>query len=177
MSRRRHRWLAASAGLVLVLAGCADPQLSSLDRELAEIRANPGMPEPLELPEVPRYAPTPYEEGDRRSPFQPQLPEPEATPAGDVGVAPDADRPREPLEAYSLEELELVGVLTMGGQSNALIKAPDGEVHRLQVGSHMGRDHGRIVSITGSSVQLVELVPTGGGGWVERSTRIALDND
>ncbi|EWH01333.1 hypothetical protein Q427_14595 [Halomonas sp. BC04] len=41
----------------------------------------------------------------------------------------------------------------------------------------MGGDHGRIVSITGSSVQLVELVPTGGGGWVERNTRIALDND
>ncbi|WP_442905481.1 pilus assembly protein PilP [Halomonas sp. BC04] len=119
MSSRRHRWLGASAGLVLALAGCADPQLSSLDRELAEIRANPGMPEPLELPEVPRYAPTPYEEGDRRSPFRPQLPEPEARPAGDAGVAPDADRPREPLETYSLEELELVGVLTMGGQSNA----------------------------------------------------------
>ncbi|AMD01978.1 MULTISPECIES: pilus assembly protein PilP [Halomonas] len=177
MSVRRHRWLAVGGALVLALAGCADPQLASLDRELATIRANPGMPEPLALPEVPRYEPTPYTEGDRRSPFRPQLPEPEATPQGDDGVAPDADRPREPLEDYSLEELELVGVLSMGGQSNALIKAPDGEVHRLQIGRHMGRDHGRIVSITGSSVQLVELVPTGGGGWVERNTRIALDND
>ncbi|RDB44792.1 pilus assembly protein PilQ [Halomonas sp. DQ26W] len=176
MRERRRHWLAASGAILLGLAGCADPQLSSLDRELATIRANPGTPKPLELPEVPSYEATPYQQGDRRSPFRPQLPEPEAAPVGDAGLAPDADRPREPLEAYPLEELELVGVLAMGGQTNALIQAPDGEVHRLQVGRHMGRDHGRIVSITGSSVQLVELVPTGGGGWVERNTRIALDN-
>ncbi|MCE9664185.1 pilus assembly protein PilP [Halomonas sp. M5N1S17] len=176
MREMRRYWRVVGGGLMLALAGCADPQLSSLDRELATIRANPGTPASLELPQVPSYEATPYEQGDRRSPFRPQLPEPETAPAGEAGLAPDADRSREPLEAYSLEELELVGVLAMGGQSNALIKAPDGEVHRLQIGRHMGRDHGRIVSITGSSVQLVELVPTGGGGWVERNTRLALDN-
>ncbi|RCV89219.1 pilus assembly protein PilP [Billgrantia montanilacus] len=176
MRETRRDWLAASGVLLLALSGCADPQLSSLDRELATIRANPGTPEPLQLPEVPSYEATPYQQGDRRSPFRPQLPEPEAVPVGEAGLAPDTDRTREPLESYSLEELELVGVLAMGGKSNALIKAPDGEVHRLQIGRHMGRDHGRIVSITGSSVQLVELVPTGGGGWVERNTRIALDD-
>lgn len=176
MKERRRHWLAISGGLLLALAGCADPQLSSLDRELAAIRANPGTPEPLALPQVPSYEATPYQQGDRRSPFRPQLPEPEAAPAGDTGVAPDTERPREPLEAYPLEELALVGVLTMGGQSNALVRAPDGEVHRLRIGRHMGRDHGRIVSITSSSLQLVELVPTGGGGWVERNTHIALDN-
>jgi type IV pilus assembly protein PilP len=165
-------WLAAP----LALTGCADPRLAELDDELAAIRANPGPTPSLELPDVPSYRVVAYQEADRRSPFLPRRPEPEPAPTGSGDLAPDPDRPREPLEAYSLEQLMLVGVLTIGGESWALVRAPGGEVHRLRVGHYLGSDHGRIVSITGSSLQLVERVPIGGGGWVERSTRLALDS-
>ncbi|MCE8011110.1 pilus assembly protein PilP [Billgrantia desiderata] len=167
------RWLLALA--TLLLAGCADPQLGELDRRLTDIRNDPGMPRPLEMPEVPDYAAVPYQASDRRSPFRPQLPEPEAAPRGSSDLAPDPERAREPLEAYDLEALRLVGILTMGGQTNALVRAPGGEVHRLRTGNHLGRNHGRVVGITDSSVQLVELVPTGGGGWMERTARLALE--
>ncbi|WP_111412920.1 pilus assembly protein PilP [Billgrantia lactosivorans] len=165
--------MALAAGLLL--AGCADPRLGELDRRLNDIRANPGAPRVLEMPEIPSYAPVPYQASDRRSPFRPQLPEPEGAPAGDSDLAPDLEREREPLEAYDLDALRLVGILTMGGQTHALVRAPEGEVHRLRPGNYLGRNHGRIVSITGSTVQLVELVPTGGGGWTERTTHMALE--
>ena len=47
-------------------------------------------------------------------------------------------------------------------------------MHRVYVGNHMGSDFGRIVSITSASVQLIEVVPTGRGGWIERTTRLEL---
>lgn len=116
-----------------------------------------------------------YRFADQRSPFQVRLPESRTLPEGDVDLAPDTSRPREPLEAYDLGQLDLVGTLTVGGAPSALVRAPDGNVHRLRVGDHMGSDFGRIVDITAASVQLVEIVPTGRGGWIERSTQLALD--
>lgn len=167
------RWLMVLA--TLLLAGCTDPQLGELDHRLTDIRNDPGTPRPLEMPEVPDYQSVPYQASDRRSPFRPQLPEPDAAPRGSSDLAPDPERTRESLEAYDLEALRLVGILIMGGQTNALVRAPGGEVHRLRTGNHLGRNHGRVVGITDSSVQLVELVPTGGGGWMERTARLALE--
>ncbi|SDJ17424.1 pilus assembly protein PilP [Billgrantia gudaonensis] len=173
------RWLqgitmAVTLGLV---AGCADPQLAALDRELAAIREDPGPTPEFDLPEVPTYEATPYREADSRSPFRPRRLEADPEASGEGQLAPDPDRRKEPLEAFALEELELVGVLTVGGEPSALVRTPDGQVHRLHRGNHLGGNHGRIVAITHSSVQLVELVPTGGGGWVERTTRLTLDDE
>ncbi|MGR4069880.1 pilus assembly protein PilP [Billgrantia sp. C5P2] len=167
--------LSVALATSLLLVGCADPQLGELDRRLSDIRTNPGAPRVLEMPEVPTYESVPYQASDRRSPFRPQLPEPEEAQAGSSDLAPDTERAREPLETYDLEALRLVGTLTMGGQTHALVRAPEGEVHRLRTGNYLGRNHGRVVSITDSTVQLVELVPTGGGSWMERTTRMALE--
>ncbi|WP_372610540.1 pilus assembly protein PilP [Halomonas sp.] len=175
---KRH-WASSGmlAGTLVVLAGCADPQLGSLDRELSEIRNDPGQVARVALPEIPDYAPVPYEQADERSPFLPVMPEADLPQEGSDELAPDTSRPREPLEAFGLNELGLVGILQVGGQPSALVRAPGGQVHRLRVGNYMGNDFGRIISITGSSVQLFEVVPTGRGGWVERTTRLSLDGD
>lgn len=170
-----HKASLVMVGLVLV-AGCADPQLASLDRNLADIRSNPGPTPDVELPEIPDYVPVPYDEADLRSPFVPRLPEAEQPAQGSAELAPDLTRTREALEAYKLSELRLVGTLTQSGQPSALVRAPDGQVHRLRVGNHMGSDFGRIVGITSSTVQLIEVVPTGRGGWIERTTRLELND-
>ncbi|WP_240455698.1 pilus assembly protein PilP [Halomonas faecis] len=173
------RWLQGILMTVTVglVAGCADPQLAALDRELAAIRDDPGPTPAFEMPEVPTYQATPYREADSRSPFRPHRPETDPEASGEGLLAPDPERRKEPLEGFALEELALVGVLTVGGERSALVRTPDGQVHRLREGNYLGSNHGRIVAITHSSVQLVELVPTGGGGWVERTTRLTLDDD
>lgn len=165
-----------AAALLMGLAGCSDPQLGMLDRELAEIRSNPGATPRVTLPDIPDYEALPYDEADRRSPFVARLPETEQPPRGSEGLAPDLTRSREPLEAFSLGQLDLVGTLTSGGQPSALVRSPSGTVHRLRVGNHMGSDFGRIISITSSSVQLIEVVPTGRGGWIERTTQLTLND-
>lgn len=172
--------LARGGGLLLLagLAGCSDPDIAGLDRQLVEIRANPGRLELSALPDTPKYVAIPYAQADRRSPFMARLPEPEAgLVGGSEELAPDMARPKEPLELYPLERLALVGTLSVGGQPSALVRAPDGEVHRLRNGNYMGTDFGRIVSITEASVQLVEVVPNGRGGWIERVRSLSLNGE
>lgn len=176
MRGQRGMWSAVASGWVLWLAGCSDPQLGSLDRQLAEIRNNPGPARQLVLPEVPDYTALPYEQGHQRSPFMPRLPETEPPPRGSEELAPDLTRSREPLEAYGLDQLALVGTLTYAGRPYALVRAPDGQVHHLRVGNYMGTDFGRVISITSSTVLLTEVVATGGGGWIERTTQLSLDD-
>lgn len=168
------KWMLCGAGLGLLLAGCADPQLGDLQQQLAEVRNGKVLPESLALPAV-THAPTlDYSLGDRRSPFRPQRLEPEAVTAAGGELMPDLERVREPLEAYELEALQLVGVLVLGGVSYGLVRVPSGEVHRVQAGNYLGRRYGQVVDISDRTIQLVELVPEGGRGWTERSASLAL---
>ncbi|QJQ95075.1 MULTISPECIES: pilus assembly protein PilP [Halomonadaceae] len=162
--------------VILGMAGCADPDIAGLDRELDALRRNPGELVVPALPEVPSYQSLSYDQGDQRSPFISRLPADNPAAVSD-GLAPDLQRPREPLEEYSLEALTLVGILTVANQPSALIKAPGGQVHRLRIGNHLGADNGRIVAITHHSVQLVELVNDARGGWMERTQQLALTQE
>lgn len=165
-----------SLGLALLLGGCSEPDLAGLDRELASLRANPRVVELSPVPELPQNAAVSYDQADQRSPFRARLPAPEAVPEGSADLAPDLERARGPLEAYPLEQLKLVGTLSVSNRPSALVRAPGGEVHRLNSGDHLGTDYGRIVSITSRSVQLIEVVNNGRGGWVERTRRLTLDD-
>ena len=112
---------------------------------------------------------------DARSPFQSRLPEPEEElTAVDNGVRPDLDRSREPLEAWPMEQLSMVGTLDVDGARSALILTPEQEVQRVRVGNHMGSNFGRITRIGDTQIDMVEIVPNGQGGWIERSRAMAL---
>jgi len=89
-------------------------------------------------------------------------------------VRPDLNRPREPLEEYPLDSLRMVGILELKGTRWALIKTPDETIHRVRVGNYMGQNHGRITRITETQVDLIEIVPDGLGGWMERKAQVAL---
>ncbi len=171
MSATGKHWLIA--GLLGLLAGCSDPQLGSLDRELASIRNDPGEVPKVALPELPDYETVAYTLADQRSPFLARSRQDGPTPR-ESELAPNPDRPKDVLEAYALSELELVGTLTVGGRPSALVRAPNGQVHRLTIGHYLGQDNGRIVTITEASVGLVETV-LDRNTWVERNHTLKLE--
>lgn len=162
------------AGLGVLLAGCGDPQLGDLQQQLTEMRNGTGLPEPVVLPVVIDSLVLDYPLGDQRSPFRPQQVESEAVSAASGELMPDLERVREPLETYALEALQLVGVLALGGVTHGLVRVPSGEVHRVQPGNYLGRSHGRVVGISDTAIQLVELVADVDRGWTERSASLAL---
>lgn len=169
-------WL--SVGLVSVLTACSQGSgFSDIDEFMAEARAKPrGYVEPL--PEFKAYEAFSYSAADRRAPFEPpidvQLTMIDERPVSDV--EPDLNRPREVLENFDLKALEMVGTLQgASGSLFALIADGAGGVHRVRSGNHMGQNYGRIVGVSVTLIELIEIVPDGRGGWVERPRSLTLE--
>lgn len=87
---------------------------------------------------------------------------------------PDENRRREPLERFPLDGLKMVGTLVRGGQTWAVIRAPDQTIHRLTLGHYMGKHSGKILSVTESQVVIEETVKSDRGRWVKRKASINL---
>lgn len=163
---------ALAAGL---LAGCGGGDMSDLERYVAEVKSRKSSDiDPI--PEIRPYEPYTYRPADRREPFTPTLQTSEDQ-GGGPGVRPDPDRPRETLEQYPLDSLRMQGTLSAGGTLYALIRDPEGVVHRVTLGDHMGQNYGEITEITPSEVTLIEIVPDGLGSYMERSADIALSEE
>ena len=160
----------------LFTAGCSGSGTEDLEAWVKEVRGRQNSRiEPL--PEFKPYETFLYQAQDLRSPFQPgenrTLKVPGEEPKGS-GIRPDVNRVREPLEEYPLDSLRMVGTLEQGGQSWALVQTKDGTIHRVQPGNYLGQNYGRITRVTESQIELVEIVPDGLGGWMERPATLAL---
>lgn len=90
---------------------------------------------------------------------------------------PDSTRPKQPLEVFPLDTLSMVGILEQNENLWGLIKDPQNIVHRIQVGNYMGLSEGRVIEINESAIFLVEIVPDGIGGYIERDASIAIGGE
>ena len=165
------RRLVVVAG-ALLLAGCGGDQHGDLKQELAAMTKDlRGRVDPL--PQVKPYEPITYNAFELPDPFKPRKIEPEKN-AGGGGLAPDTTRRKEPLEAYPLESLKMVGTLERGNQRWALIKTPDNSLYRVRRGNYMGQNFGVIAMISESSITLKELIQDTTGSWSERTSNLQL---
>ncbi len=90
-------------------------------------------------------------------------------------IRPNPDRAREYLEQFPLDNLVMVGTMQKPGDAlYALVRDGYGGVVRVQRGEYMGQNHGRVVGITEAKINLIEIVPNGLGGWLERPRALAL---
>jgi len=128
------------------------------------------------IPQFKPYESFAYSAGDLRDPFVANV-EVDQAEGENEGLTPDSERPRQPLEAFSLDTLRMVGIMEQSDNLWGLIKDSQNIVHRVQVGDYMGQNEGRITAITESGIQLVEIIPDGVGGYIERDASIAIGND
>jgi len=156
-----------------LVTGCG-AGMDDLDAYILEVKARPGgRIDPL--PEI-----TPYEvytyiadaEGVR-SPFSPDTPQ--ATGASG-GLRPEEDRVREHLENFSLDTMRMVGTLDFAEDTYALVQTSDGLIHRVLPGNYMGQNDGKVVEISESEINLVEIISDGIGGYVERDAAVSLSD-
>ncbi|MDX5364606.1 MAG: pilus assembly protein PilP [Pseudazoarcus pumilus] len=155
--------------LSIVLAGCAD-EGDDL-RAWMEQEASTMVGRIPPLPEIKPFPVIGYEQADKVDPFATSRIQPEAR-AGAQG-GPDMNRPREPLESFPLESMNMVGTLMQNDRKHALITVA-GRIHQVVVGNYMGQDHGMVTRITESEVTLNEVVEDMNGDWVERTSRLLL---
>jgi type IV pilus assembly protein PilP len=150
-------------------AGCSGGQ-SDLQKWIAETKKKPGG-RIRALPEVQPYETFTYAAGNLRSPFQPQG---ASVLGGNPALRPRSSRNREFLEGFSLDTLKMVGTFKVGGNFYGLVQSKDGLVSKVQPGNYLGQNDGKVTSISGSRISLVEIVPDGLGGYIERPASLAL---
>jgi len=160
----------------VLASGCAgDGEHKDLQQFMKEVKARPsGDIEPI--PTFRSYKTFRYGAIAMRSPFDPPLlvADGEKLAGKNTVDAPNESRKKEYLESYNFAALSMVGILSKDVMIWSLINDGSGGIHRVTVGNYLGKNHGRIKTITESKVEVVEIVPDGKGNWVERPRTLAL---
>ncbi len=159
-----------------LLAACGGDEHQDIKAWMVEVSKDMhGRVQPI--PEIKPFPIVSYDAGDLPEPFSSGKVVPEKR-TGGGGIQPDFDRPKEPLEAYPLESLKMVGVVRKSKALHALIQV-DGAVHQVRFGNHLGQSFGVITSITDAQVSVKELVQDPSGqtaDWVERIATLQLQD-
>jgi type IV pilus assembly protein PilP len=163
-----------AVALCLLLAACSGEEFGDLKAELKE-KTKDMRGKIAPLPVVKPYEPVPYTAFDQPDPFSSAKIElvTKSVGSGGGGLKPDLNRPKEPLEAYPLESLKMVGVLQQKNANYGLVKADTG-LYRVKVGNYMGQNFGLITAISDSQIQLRELIQDSVGDWTERQSTLQL---
>ena len=155
----------------IALTGCTRSS-KDLEAWVAEVKARPAPPlDPL--PVMKQFETFEYNAQGMRDPFSAPIPDKNAG----NGLRPDPDRRKESLEAYPLDSLDMVGTIGSGQALVGLVMAPDKVTYRVRPGNYLGQSDGRITAIYEDRIEMVELVPDGAGGWLERQAKIALEDN
>jgi type IV pilus assembly protein PilP len=170
------RGVIIALGCSLAVAGCSGDEHGDLKQELAQATKDfRGQVPPL--PQVKPYEPVPYTGENQVDPFRPDRIE-----VAQVGVrssdakskiAEHEKRVKEPLEAFPLESIQMLGTITQDKETFALVKAGP-NLYRVKKGNYMGQNFGVITAIDEGGIKLKELVQDGTGEWVERASALQL---
>lgn len=175
MQSRKFRALALAL-LPLALAGCTRGITSTpgdapnLVKWTEEVRQRPAPPlEPI--PVIKPFESFQFSSAGFRDPFD------LSAVTGVVAAnRPNANRRRQPLEQFPLDSLDMVGTLGRGRGLIALVMSPDKVAYRVTPGNYLGQNDGRVTRVHEDRIELIEVVPDGTGGWMERSATITLEN-
>lgn len=156
--------------LGVVLAACNGDQGDDLDQYMRDATKDV-KPRIKPLPEVKPYLALQYNaDGILTDPFRAR----KAVNKSSV-LQPNLNRPKEPMEAYPLESLKYVGMLSKNKLTYALLKTPDSAVQQVKLGNYVGQNYGRVTKITDGEVVLNEIVQDDlSGDWVERVSSLTL---
>lgn len=121
-----------------------DPKKAAADAKAAEKK----------LAEAADYQRPEYPNNSRRNPFKPddEVMAPILGPVGDE----TPDRPLEPLERFTLAQLELVAIISEVAVPKAMFIDPDGFGHMIKEGDRVGRQNGVVVDIRDNEVDVRE---------------------
>jgi len=165
--------LALLAGSAL-LAGCGAEQ-EELTQWMEQQRreAKPNVT-PLTPPK--KFTPQPYTALNGVEPFSAQkltvALKQEARQPNSL-LAAEINRRKEPLEAYPLDSMRMVGSVSRAGRPYALLRV-DNLLYQVKAGDYIGQNYGKITRISETEVALREIVQDAAGEWIERASALQL---
>lgn len=163
----------ALLGLSL-LAGCTadhDELRQWMEQQRREIKPSAT---PLQAPK--KFDPEPYSQTQAVEPFSSQklsVALKQEARAPNSLLARQLNRRKEPLEAFPLDSMSMVGSVTKQGQPYALLRV-DALLYQVKVGDHLGQNYGQIIRISETEITLQETVQDAAGEWIERPATLQL---
>ena len=168
------RFTIATLFLSMTLSGCVVDRVQEVEQQMQSIKDGAAQPmaQPPIFETVQSFS---YGAESLRSPFMPPSLQARLSEQEEVGsaVVPDEDRPKEQLEQFDLSQLVMRGIIQEPtGERYALVEDPAGTIFPARVGNYIGKNYGRIVEINARDINLIEIVPDGTQGYVERPKTI-----
>lgn len=170
--------VALALGCAAFLAGCGSQSNEELQTWMAEQR-NQTRPTVRPIPEPKQFTPQGYSMVGSVEPFSNQklvqaLRQDSAQATSNVAlITPELARRKEPLEAFPLDSVAMVGSLLRNGQTVALVRV-DNLLYQVRVGNYLGQNYGRITKVDETSIDLREIVQDAAGEWIERTASLQL---
>lgn len=152
------------------LSGCMNESNDDLEQFIRD--AGKGMQVKIKpLPEVKTYLSFEFNaDGDLSDPFKSRK---SYTQSGIL--APDLNRPKEPMETYPIESIKYVGMIEQANHAFALLQTPENNIQQIKLGNFVGQNFGLVTEIKESEVVIKEVIQdTTNGDWVEQISVITL---
>lgn len=164
----------AAALVALMLAACSadhDELRQWMEQQRREIKPNVT---PLQPPK--KFDPQPYTMAQAVDPYSTQkltvALKQEARQPNSL-LSAELNRRKEPLEAYPLDSMSMVGSVNKQGQPLALLRV-DALLYQVKQGDYLGQNYGRITRIAETEITLREIVQDAAGEWIERPAALQL---
>ena len=88
-------------------------------------------------------------------------------------LSAEINRRKEPLEAYPLDSMAMVGSVIKAGRPYALLRV-DNLLYQVKQGDYLGQNYGKVAKISETDVSLREIVQDAAGEWTERTSALQL---
>ena len=174
---RGLRLLLVPALLPLLLAGCSDSDVKEVNQWMDETtRSTKVKVDPIAEPKT--FIPFAYNIREEVDPYDPNKLLAELARAAEAApnpLKPDATRRKEPLEAYPLDTMKMVGSLKSKGIIYGLLQI-DKTIYHVRHGARLGQNNGQITSVNDEGIGIKEIIQDAGGEWVERMTKLELQD-
>ena len=165
--------LRAALLIPVLLAGCGDSDVREVRTWMEETKAQT-KPAVKPLPAPKEFVPFAYNQAGVTDPFNPEkLAGPGGMAQAPSARQPDLNRPREVLENYPLDTMQMVGMMQKDGVGFALVQI-ERSVYRVKAGQRLGQNFGQVTRVTPAAVEIREMVQDAAGDWVERISKLEL---
>lgn len=172
---------AALLALISVLSACTSSGQDELQVWMQNER-NSIKPSVKPIPPPTKFEPQAYA-GERSTPpfsiekLTSALIGNQSTPVANAAlIEPELNRRKQPLEAFPLDTMSMVGSLNRDGQLVALVKVAN-LLYQVRPGSYLGQNYGRVTKISETEVVMREIVQDSGGEWTERPAALQLQEE
>jgi len=168
--------LAALLGAT-VLTGCSDSDVAEVNSWMDGVQKSTKV-SVVPISEPKTFVPFAYGVREEIAPFDPNKLLAElarAAASSNSQFKPDLGRRKEFLESFPIDSMKMIGTINKAGASYGLIQI-DRNVYQVRVGARLGQNFGLVTGVADSAISIKETVQDAGGDWVERLSKLELQD-